>query len=36
VKTDRIDVEAMVFTLKAIHLGNKSVCRAVRVQSPEE
>lgn len=36
VKTDRIDVEAMVFTLKAFHLGDKSVCRAVRVPSPEE
>lgn len=36
VKTDRIDVEVMVFTLKAFLLGDKSVCRAMRVPSPEE
>jgi transposase len=36
VKTDRIDVEAMVFVLKAFLLGDKSVCRPVRIPSPEE
>jgi transposase len=36
VKTDRIDVEAMVFMLKAHLLGDKSVCRPVRIPSPEE
>lgn len=36
VKTDRVDVEAMVFTLKAYLLGDKSVCRPVRLPSPEE
>lgn len=36
VKTDRIDVEAMIFTLKAFLLGDKSVCRAVRLPTPEE
>lgn len=36
VKTDRIDVEAMVFMLKAYLLGDKSVCRPVRIPSPEE
>lgn len=36
VKTDRIDVEAMVFTLKAYLLGDKSVCRPVRIPTPEE
>ncbi|WP_227272311.1 IS110 family transposase [Roseobacter weihaiensis] len=36
VQTDRIDVEAMAFTLKAFCLGDKSVCRAVRVPTPEE
>lgn len=30
VKTDRVDVEAMVFTLKAYMFGDKSVCRPVR------
>lgn len=36
VKTDRIDVVAMVFTLKAYLLGDKSVCRPVRLPTPEE
>lgn len=36
VKTDRIDVEAMVFTLKAYLLGDKGVCRPVRIPTPEE
>ena len=36
VKIDRIDVEAMVFVLKAFLLGDKSVCRPVRIPSPEE
>lgn len=36
VKTDRIDVEAMAFTLKAFCLGDKSVCRAVHIPTPEE
>jgi len=36
VKTDRIDVEAMVFILKAFLLGDRSVCRPVRIPSPEE
>jgi len=36
VKTDRIDVEAMVFTLKAYTLGDKSVCRPVRLPSVGE
>jgi len=36
VKTDRIDVEAMVFTLKAYLLGDKSVCRPVRLPTIEE
>lgn len=36
VKTDRIDVEAMVFTLKAYLLGDRSVCRPVRLPSIEE
>ncbi|MEK1904123.1 MAG: IS110 family transposase [Rhizobium sp.] len=35
-KTDRIDVEAMAFTLKAYLLGDKSVCRPVRLPTPEE
>nr|WP_272209732.1 hypothetical protein [Marinicella sp. W31]MDC2875558.1 hypothetical protein [Marinicella sp. W31] len=35
-KTDRIDVEAMVFTLKAYTLGDKSVCRPVRLPSVDE
>ncbi|MDL2203036.1 IS110 family transposase [Brucella intermedia] len=36
VKTDRIDVEAMVFTLKAYLLGDGSVCRPVRLPSVAE
>lgn len=36
VKTDHIDVEAMAFVLKAFLLGDKSVCRPVRIPSPEE
>lgn len=36
VKTDRVDVESMVLVLKAFVLGNKSVCRPVRIPSPEE
>lgn len=36
VKTDRIDVEAMVFILKAYLLGDKSVCRPVRLPTPAE
>lgn len=36
VKTDRIDVEAMVFVLKAYLLGDKSVCRRVRIPKPDE
>lgn len=36
VKTDRIDVEAMVFTLKAYLLGDRSVCRPVRMPSVAE
>jgi transposase len=35
-KTDRLDVEAMVFTLKAFSLGDKSVCRPVRLPTPAE
>ena len=36
VKTDRIDVEAMVLTLKAFLLGDRSVCRDVIIPSPEQ
>ena len=36
VKTDRVDVESMAFVLKAFLLGDKSVCRPVRLPSPEE
>jgi transposase len=36
VKTDRVDVESMVFVLKAFMLGDKSVCRPVRIPTPEE
>ena len=36
VKTDRIDVEAMVFTLKAYLLGDKGICRPVSIPTPEE
>ncbi|MGD9844930.1 hypothetical protein [Pseudorhodoplanes sp.] len=36
VKIDRIDVESMAFVLKAYLLGDKSVCRPVRIPSPEE
>jgi len=35
-KTDRIDVEAMTLTLKAYLAGDRSVCRAVIIPSPEE
>jgi transposase len=35
-KTDRIDVEAMVLTLKAYLLGDRSVCRGVAIPSPEQ
>jgi hypothetical protein len=35
-KTDRLDVRAMAFTLKAYLLGGRSVCRAVVVPSPEQ
>ena len=35
-KTDRLDVQAMAFTLKAYLLGDRSVCRAVVVPSPEQ
>lgn len=34
-KTDRIDVEAMTWTLKAYLAGDTSVCRAVIIPSPE-
>ena len=34
-KTDRIDVEAMAFTLRAFLLGDRGVCREVVVPSPE-
>jgi transposase len=33
-KTDRIDVEAMAFTLKAYLAGDHSVCRTVEVPTP--
>lgn len=36
VKTDRVDVLAIVFTVKAYMLGDKSVCRAVRLLTSEE
>jgi transposase len=35
-KTDRIDVEAMAFTLRAFLLGDRSVCREVVIPSPEQ
>ncbi len=35
-KTDRIDVEAMAFTLRAHLAGDQAVCRAVRIPSPDE
>lgn len=35
-KTDRLDVQAMVRTLKAYLLGDRSVCRAVVVPAPEQ
>jgi transposase len=35
-KTDRIDVQAMVLTLKAFLLGDRSVCRDVIIPSPEQ
>jgi transposase len=35
-KTDRIDVESMACVLKAFLLGDRSVCRPVRIPSPEE
>jgi transposase len=34
-KTDRIDVEAMTFTLRAYLAGDPSVCRVVPIPSPE-
>lgn len=34
-KTDRIDVEAMTFTLRAYLAGDPSVCRVVPVPTPE-
>lgn len=36
VKTDRLDAEAMVWILKAHVAGDRSVCRAVHVPTPEE
>jgi len=36
VKTDRVDVGSMVFIFKTYRLGDKSVCRPVRLPSPEE
>jgi transposase len=36
VKTDRVDVEAMAFVLKAYLLGDKTVCRPVRIPTPAE
>jgi transposase len=35
-KTDRIDVEAMAFTLRSFLLGDRGVCRAVVIPSPEQ
>lgn len=35
-KTDRIDVEAMALRLKTYLAGDRSVCRAVSIPSPEE
>ena len=35
-KTDRIDVEAMAFTLRSFLLGGRGVCRAVVIPSPEQ
>ena len=35
-KTDRIDVEAMAFTFRAFLMGDRSVCRAVVIPSPEQ
>jgi transposase len=35
-KTDRVDVESMAFVLKAFLLGDRSVCRPVRIPSPDE
>ena len=34
-KTDRIDVEAMAFTLRAYLAGDRSVCRVVCIPTPE-
>jgi transposase len=34
-KTDRIDVEAMTFTLRAYLAGDPSVCRVVPIPTPE-
>jgi transposase len=34
-KTDRIDVEAMTFTLRAYLAGDQSVCRVVQIPTPE-
>lgn len=36
VKTDRVDVESIVRTFKAYSIGDKTVCRPVRLPSPEE
>ena len=35
-KTDRLDVEAMACMLKAYCLGDNSVCRPVRIPTPDE
>src|SRR4029453_2333678 len=35
-KTDRIDVEAMAFTLRTFLLGDRGVCREVVIPSPEQ
>ena len=34
-KTDRVDVEAMAFTLRAYLAGDPSVCRVVQIPTPE-
>jgi transposase len=35
-KTDRIDVDAMAFTLRSFLLGERSVCREVVIPSPQQ
>jgi transposase len=35
-KTDRVDVEAMAFTLRSFLPGGRGVCRAVVIPSPEQ